>query len=79
MTDLKAILRDRGMRQKEAAALLGVSEATVSTWMTALRQGENRRVPAESARKLADLLKIEPGQIRPDLWPLLAAKPAEAA
>lgn len=74
MTDLKAILRDRGVRQKELAVFLGVSEATVSLWVAALRDGQNRRVPAESARKLADLLKIEPGRIRPDLWPL----PAEA-
>lgn len=67
--DLKAAIRDRGLRQKAVAERLGVSEATMSQWAAALATGSHQRVPAERARQLADALEIEPGLIRPDLWP----------
>lgn len=71
MSDLKQILRDRGIRQKAVAERLGVSEATVSQWL-----GEQGRVPAEQARAIADKFGIEPELIRPDLWPAPAATEA---
>ena len=66
--DLKAILRERGLTQRAVAEALHVSDATVSFWSAALREGNHRRVPAEQARALADLLDMEPSVIRPDLW-----------
>jgi len=76
MIDLKQILRERGLRQKHAAASIGVSEATVSMWIAALKRGDHQRVPAEQAKRLAELLAMEPGVIRPDLWPPAAPAPA---
>ena len=72
-TDFKARLRDKKLLQKDAAAALGVSEATLSQWFSALRAGQHGRVPAERARKLAELLGVAPGAIRPDLWPVEVA------
>lgn len=66
--DLKAILRERGLTQRAVAEALSVSDPTVSLWASALREGQYRRVPAEHARALADLLQIEPSILRPDLW-----------
>lgn len=71
--DLKAHIRERGLRQKSLAHLLGVSEPAISLWAAALAQGHYQRVPAERARALADALKISPGLIRPDLWPAAEA------
>lgn len=66
--DLKTRIRERGFRQKGLADLLGVSEPTISQWVSALSQGNYQRVPAEGARALADALEISPAAIRPDLW-----------
>lgn len=74
--DIKARLRERGLRQKEVAARLGVSEPTMSAWIKAVKVGEHTRIPAEQARPLAKLLEVPPGDIRPDLWP---ADPSPAA
>lgn len=73
MLDLKPILRERGLRQKQAAQSMGVSEATFSVWMSALRMGAHQRIPAEKAKRLAEVLEIAPGKLRPDLWPAEAA------
>jgi DNA-binding transcriptional regulator YdaS (Cro superfamily) len=69
MTDLKPILRERGLRQKAVAQAIGVSEATVSSWVAALASGNHERVPAEKAKRLASMLGVAPSVIRPDLWP----------
>lgn len=72
-SDIKATLRDRGLRQKDVARHLSVSEATVCLWLSG-----QQRVPAERAKALAEMLGVEPGMIRPDLWPAPVAQ-AEAA
>lgn len=66
--DIKQTLRERGMKQREVATRLGVSDATVSLWAAALREGRHERVPATKARPLAEALGVEPSAIRPDLW-----------
>lgn len=80
-SDIKATLRERGLKQRDIATQLGVSEATVSQWFSALRDGKHQRIPAEKARPLARALGVEPTVIRPDLWPQPedAAPQAEAA
>lgn len=70
--DIKARLRERGLQQRQIAVKLGVSDATVSLWGAALREGRHQRVPAEKARSLAELLDVPPGIIRPDLWPAVS-------
>jgi transcriptional regulator with XRE-family HTH domain len=75
--DIKATLRERGLRQKEIAARLGVSEPTFSVWAKAMREGQHARVPAEKAKRLADALGVPFATIRPDLF-VTAEPPAPA-
>ena len=67
-TDLKALLRERGLKQRQLAVSLGVSEATISQWLAAIRSGQHKRIPAEQAKPLAKALGLRPRQIRPDLF-----------
>ena len=36
--NINALLRERRMKQKELAALIGVTEPTMSNWITGIRQ-----------------------------------------
>ena len=52
---VEALLKAKGMTQRELAARLGVSEVTVSRWMT---DGANRRNPSiTTLQKVADILE----------------------
>jgi transcriptional regulator with XRE-family HTH domain len=77
--DIKAILRERGLRQKDIAEAMGVSAATVSEWIAALGQGQHRRVPAERSRELATALSVPVSRIRPDLFGAPAAVASDVA
>lgn len=55
---LKAWLRLRDLQQKDVAAALGVSEATVSSWIAG-----KQRMSVGQLRQIAVLLKAEPGDI----------------
>lgn len=67
-TDIKARMRERGIQQRDLARQLGVSDATVSQWLQALREGRHKRVPAERVTDLALALDVPRSVIRPDLW-----------
>ena len=55
---MEALLKDKGMTQRELAARLGVSEVTVSRWMT---DGANGRNPSISTlQKIADIFETTP-------------------
>jgi DNA-binding transcriptional regulator YdaS (Cro superfamily) len=69
--DLRAALRSSGLKQRAVADALGVSEPTVSIWASS-------RIPAERVRPLAALLRVDPSDIRPDLFAGLV-ETAEAA
>lgn len=52
------LLKEQGMTQRELAARLGVSEVTVSRWMTA---GENGRNPSvQTLQRIAEVLGTTP-------------------
>ena len=52
---VEALLKEKGMTQRELAARLGVSEVTVSRWMTDGANGRNPSIP--TLQKIADLLE----------------------
>ena len=52
------LLKEKGMTQRELAAKLGVSEVTVSRWMT---DGANGRNPSvQTLQKIAEVLQTTP-------------------
>ena len=52
---VEALLKEKGMTQRELATRLGVSEVTVSRWMT---DGANGRNPSiQTLQKIADILE----------------------
>lgn len=58
---MEALLNSKGMTQRELAARLGVSEVTVSRWMT---DGTNGRNPSISTlQKIADILETTPDDL----------------
>lgn len=58
---MEALLTSKGMTQRELAARLGVSEVTVSRWMT---DGTNRRNPSISTlQKIEDRLETTPDDL----------------
>lgn len=58
---MEALLREKGMTQRELAARLGVSEVTVSRWMTS---GVNGRSPnVQTLQKIADILETTPDDL----------------
>ncbi len=55
---METLLKSKGMTQRELAAKLGVSEVTVSRWMT---EGANGRNPSvQTLQKIADILGTTP-------------------
>ncbi len=58
---VEALLHEKGMTQRELAARLGVSEVTVSRWMTS---GVNGRSPnVKTLQKIADILETTPDDL----------------
>ena len=58
---MEAVVNSKGMTQRELAARLGVSEVTVSRWMT---DGTNGRNPSISTlQKIADILETTPDDL----------------
>lgn len=58
---METLLNDKGMTQRELATRLGVSEVTVSRWMT---DGANRRNPSiPTLQKIADILETTPDNL----------------
>lgn len=58
---MEALLNSKGMTQRELATRLGVSDVTVSRWMT---DGTNGRNPSISTlQKIADLLETTPDDL----------------
>lgn len=58
---MEALLTSKGMTQRDLAARLGVSEVTVSRWMT---DGANGRNPSISTlQKIADRLETTPDDL----------------
>ena len=55
---VEALLKAKGMTQRELAAKLGVSEVTVSRWMTDGTNGRNPSIP--TLQKIADILETTP-------------------
>lgn len=55
---VEALLKEKGMTQRELAARLGVSEVTVSRWMTDGANGRNPSIP--TLQKIADILGTTP-------------------
>lgn len=55
---METLLRSKGMTQRELAAKLGVSEVTVSRWLT---EGANGRNPSvQTLQKIAEILDTTP-------------------
>lgn len=55
---METLLKSKGMTQRELASRLGVSEVTVSRWMT---DGANGRNPSvQTLQKIADILGTTP-------------------
>lgn len=55
---VETLLKAKGMTQRELAAKLGVSEVTVSRWMT---DGANGRNPSvQTLQKIAEILETSP-------------------
>ena len=61
--DIKALLRDRGLKQRDLARALGVSEGRVSQWVAG-----NERIPAERAPAFAEALGLALHDVRPDIF-----------
>ena len=55
---METLLKSKGMTQRELASKLGVSEVTVSRWMT---DGTNGRNP--SIQKIAEILETTPDSL----------------
>lgn len=68
---LRDHLRQRRIRQREIARKLGVSDATVSKWLSGKLD-----VPSSKVLPLAEAAQMEPGDL---LRALAAGAPAEAA
>ncbi|MBR0649533.1 helix-turn-helix transcriptional regulator [Roseomonas terrae] len=58
MNGFRQQLRDKGIRQADIAARLGVSEATVSKWLA-----RKQAVPVSAVLPLADILGVEPSKL----------------
>lgn len=58
---METLLRERGMTQRELAGRLGVSEVTVSRWMTSGTNGRNPSV--QTLQKIAGILGTTPGYL----------------
>lgn len=58
---MEVLLKARGMTQRELAAQLGVSEVTVSRWMTAGANGRNPNV--QTLQKIAEILETTPDDL----------------
>ena len=55
---VETLLKEKGMTQRQLAEKLGVSEVTVSRWMT---DGANGRNPSvQTLQKIADVLQTTP-------------------
>ena len=55
---VETLLKEKGMTQRELASRLGVSEVTVSRWMT---DGANGRNPSvQTLQKIAEVLQTTP-------------------
>lgn len=58
---VETLLKAKGMTQRELAARLGVSEVTVSRWMT---DGANGRNPSvQTLQKIAEVLETTPAHL----------------
>jgi len=53
-------LKKSGMKQDALAALVGVSQATISTWKNSDSLDNNTRPRADSLIKLAEVFKVDP-------------------
>ena len=66
--DIRAALRERGHRQRDVAARLGVTEPTVSRWVAWARDRETGvPIPADALPVLAEMTGMAPAALRPDL------------
>jgi len=61
---LKQTIRTLGIKQRDLARVVDVTEGTVSQWCS-----EMRRVPPHHARKLHDALGIPLHVMNPEVWP----------
>ena len=66
MVELRAIARNRGLRQKDIADGLGVSEATISKWFQ-----RRATIPTQFIEPLAALLDIKPAEVLSVALPLV--------
>lgn len=58
---METLLKSKGMTQRELASKLGVSEVTVSRWMT---DGTNGRNPSiQTLQKIAEILETTPDSL----------------
>ncbi len=51
---LREILKERGIKQKQLAAMTGLTERTISE----LASGKMKRLPKEAIEKIADVLQL---------------------
>jgi len=65
--DLKALLAARGLKLTDLAARLGKHKGNISHWA-------KTRVPAERVLDVSEATGIPPHEIRPDVFPAVAAQ-----
>jgi DNA-binding transcriptional regulator YdaS (Cro superfamily) len=68
MSNLSALLKNRGLRLIDLARKLGVNKATVSRWA-------EKKVPTERLADVERVTGIAPCDLRPDLAPILGTRP----
>ena len=64
VSDVQSLLKERGIKQGDAAKAMGVDKSVFSRWM-------KWRVPADDGQclRLSRYLKVDPHFIRPDIYP----------
>ena len=58
MISLRKVAKDKGLRQKDVAASLGMSDATVSNWFN-----RAATIPTQFIGPIAEVLGLEPGEV----------------
>lgn len=67
--NLKAVIRQRGLRLVALAAAANVHKATVTRWM-------QQRIPAERVLEVERITGVPRHELRPDLYPPPAGEAA---